>query len=55
MLVSEVAKKLGKSPQWVRRLIKDGELVAGKLGTQWVVSEHSLARYQEKQSTKDQT
>jgi len=48
MLVSEVAEKLKVSPQWVRRLIKDGELVAIRLGNQWLVSETSLAIYQSK-------
>jgi len=50
MLVTEVAEKLGTSTQWVRRLIKNGDLVAIRWGNQWLVSETSLAIYQSKKA-----
>lgn len=54
MLVPEVAAKLGTSQQWVRRLIKNDQLVAVRLGTQWLVSEPSIARYMENKAKEQQ-
>lgn len=45
MAVSDVAKKLKVTPQYVRRLISDGKLSAGRVGTQWVVSQGQLSDY----------
>ncbi len=45
MSVQETAKKLKVSPQYVRKLIRDGRLKASKIGSQWVVNQNDLAAY----------
>lgn len=48
--VTEVAKKLKVTPQYVRKLISDNRLVADRVGSQWVVKPENLKTYIEKYS-----
>lgn len=43
LTVPEVARRLGRSPETVRRWIRAGKLPASKVGTQHVVEERDLA------------
>lgn len=43
--VSDVAKKLKVTPQYVRKLIREGLLEALKVGSQWVIEPDKLDRY----------
>jgi excisionase family DNA binding protein len=45
MSVGKVAKRLGKSTQWVYTLIKSQKLDAVQIGGFWMVSEHEVDRY----------
>jgi excisionase family DNA binding protein len=42
LTVPEVAKRLGKNPETIRRWIREGKLRAHKVGTQHVVEEDDL-------------
>ena len=42
MTVPEVAKRIGKHPETIRRWIRDGKLPATKIGTQHVIDEDDL-------------
>ena len=46
--VQQVASELMISPQWVRKLIKNGEIRAEKIGRQWVIDSESLNEYKSK-------
>lgn len=35
--VSQFAKRKGCSAQYIRKVIKDGRLLCGKVGKQWVI------------------
>ena len=43
MTVPEVAKRIGKHPETIRRWIREGKLPATKIGTQHVIDEDDLA------------
>lgn len=43
LTVPEVAKRIGKNPETVRRWIREGKLRSTKVGTQHVVDERDLA------------
>lgn len=43
--VSEVASRLKVTPQYVRRIISDGKLLANRIGNQWVVEPINLKTY----------
>lgn len=43
LTVPEVARRVGKHPETVRRWIREGKLPATKIGTQHVIDEHELA------------
>jgi excisionase family DNA binding protein len=43
LTVPEVARRVGKDPETVRRWIRGGKLPARKVGTQHVVEEEDLA------------
>ena len=47
LTANEVATQLKITPQYVRKLIKEGHLEATKIGTQWVVPPEKLAQYME--------
>lgn len=43
LTVPEVARRLGRNPETVRRWIREGKLPARKVGTQHVIEEVDLA------------
>lgn len=43
LTVSEVAKRLGKNPETVRRWIREGKLPAQKIGNQHFVEDNEVA------------
>lgn len=45
MTVSDIARKLKVTPQYVRKLISEGRLEADRIGTQWVVLPSQLEKY----------
>lgn len=45
LTIQNVADKLKVTPQYARKLIKEGKLAAVKLGSQWVVSADNLEKY----------
>lgn len=45
LTINQVAEKLGKNAQVVRRWVRDGELPATKYGPIWMVRESDLERY----------
>lgn len=45
LTIQDVADKLKVTPQYARKLIKEGKLAAVKLGSQWVVSADNLEKY----------
>lgn len=45
LTIQDVADKLKVTPQYARKLIKEGKLAAMKLGSQWVVSADNLEKY----------
>jgi len=49
LTVPEVARRLNRNPETVRRWIREGRLVARKVGTQHVVDEGDLGRLLEQQ------
>lgn len=46
MTVPEVAKRLGKNPETVRRWIREGKLPAKKIGSQHFIDEADVADYE---------
>ncbi len=46
--VSDVAKQLKVTPQYIRKLITEEKLKAKRIGKQWIVSEESINEYLEK-------
>lgn len=44
LTVPEAAKRVGRSPETVRRWIRSGRLAADKVGTQHVIKEEDLDR-----------
>jgi len=51
--ISEAAKLSGYHPEYIRRLIRDGEIVAKKFSIVWQVSRESLVTYVENAKLKD--
>src|SRR5437016_463029 len=47
LTVPEVAKRVGRDPETVRRWIRSGKLRARKMGTQHVIDESDLAALEE--------
>lgn len=45
LTIQNVADKLKVTPQYARKLIKEGKLTATKLGSQWVVNAENLEKY----------
>ena len=45
LTIQDVADKLKVTPQYARKLIKEGKLAATKLGIQWVVNADDLEKY----------
>ena len=43
--VAEAAEHTGVSGAWLRRLLKDHEILGTKIGNYWAVDEESLRRY----------
>jgi excisionase family DNA binding protein len=46
LTVPEAAKRVGRNPETVRRWIREGKLVAHKVGTQHVIEEAALAAFE---------
>ena len=46
MTVPEVARRVGRNPETVRRWIREGRLAAHKVGTQHVIEERDLAAFE---------
>lgn len=46
LTVHEAARRVGRNPETVRRWIREGKLVARKVGTQHVIEEADLAVFQ---------
>ena len=51
--VSEAAKLSGYHPEYIRRLIRDGEIEARKFSIVWQVRRKSLSAYIENASSQD--
>jgi excisionase family DNA binding protein len=51
--VSEAAQLSGYHPEYIRRLIRDGEIEARKFSIVWQVRRESLSRYIENASSKE--
>lgn len=47
LTVPEVARRLAKNPETIRRWIRSGRLPARKIGTQHVIEEEDLDRLQD--------
>ena len=45
LTVPEVARRVGRNPETVRRWIREGKLTSRKVGTQHVVDETDLAAF----------
>ena len=45
LTVTETAKLLGRSPRWVKGMIRRNELPALKVASRWRVSEKQLAKW----------
>jgi excisionase family DNA binding protein len=45
LTVPEAARRIGRNPETVRRWIREGKLVARKVGTQHVIEEDALAAF----------
>lgn len=43
--VPEVARRLGRNPQLVRRWMREGRLRGEKFGRDWLVTERELERF----------
>ena len=48
LTVQEAAKLSGYHPEYIRRLIRDGEITAKKFSIVWMVNRESLLAYLEK-------
>jgi excisionase family DNA binding protein len=48
MIVAEAARRAGRSPETIRRWIREGKLRASKVGTQHVIEEADLEQMLEK-------
>jgi excisionase family DNA binding protein len=46
LTVPEAARRVGRNPETVRRWIREGKLVARKVGTQHVIDEDALAAFE---------
>ena len=46
LTVPEAARRVGRNPETVRRWIREGKLVAHKVGTQHVIEETDLTAFQ---------
>jgi excisionase family DNA binding protein len=46
LTVPEAARRVGRNPETVRRWIREGKLVARKVGTQHVIEEDALAAFE---------
>jgi excisionase family DNA binding protein len=46
LTVPEAARRVGRNPETVRRWIREGKLVAQKVGTQHVIDEDALATFE---------
>lgn len=53
LTVSEAAKLSGYHPEYIRRLIRDGEIEARKFSIVWQVKRESLTAYIENAESKD--
>lgn len=51
--INEAATLSGYHPEYIRRLIRDGEIVAKKFSIVWQVSQESLVTYVENAKLKD--
>lgn len=51
--VSEAAEVSGYHPEYIRRLIRDGEIIARKFSIVWQVSKNSLLDYVENALSKE--
>ena len=46
LTVPQAARRIGRNPETVRRWIREGKLVAHKVGTQHVIDEEALAVFE---------
>lgn len=46
--VAEVATELKLSPRRIRKLVKDGRLIAVKIGNMWMITRESVAAFKAK-------
>jgi excisionase family DNA binding protein len=46
LTVPQAARRIGRNPETVRRWIREGKLVAHKVGTQHVIDEEALAAFE---------
>lgn len=51
LTVNEAAKLSGYDPEHIRRLIRDGEIIARKFSIVWMVDRKSLLEYVKKAQT----
>jgi len=48
LTINEAAEQTGYNPEYLRRLAREGEIDARKLGQQWLLSPESVAAYAER-------
>lgn len=53
LTVKEAAKLSGYHPEYIRRLIRDGEIIAKKFSIVWMVNRKALLDYLEKARNSD--
>jgi hypothetical protein len=51
LTVNEAANQSGYDPEHIRRLIRDGEIIARKFSIVWMVNQESLLGYVKKAQT----
>lgn len=49
---AEVAKKLGFSPDYIRKFLQSGVIKGQKLGRNWIVSEKEISKIKRKRSSR---
>jgi DNA (cytosine-5)-methyltransferase 1 len=52
LTVNEVARRLNKTPRWIRELCQTGQLKADKLGRDWLIDPKSVEQYEHGQNGK---
>ncbi|MBZ0183318.1 MAG: helix-turn-helix domain-containing protein [Melioribacteraceae bacterium] len=55
LTISQTAKRLGKSRQWIWFLVRAKELKAKKYGNQYLINESDVKKYQSQSDNKNES